>query len=516
MADSTTPNAPYAWKPSDVTTFGQQAQNLGQQAGNAGIQNALIGVQGQTGQADIAAGQSGQNVAAGANQVATGAQVAPTMAQAQGPQVAGGVQPTIQPAAYSTTAQAPAAPSTSIQTSTSLPAVNTTFNSQTQAYLQNLFPNGIPSSIVSSLQDATSAIIPNPNEQVNQLTGNSLTNTFGDYLGNVQNTISNPTNIANFQSYLQNQLAQQQQGLNQQYQTQIGQLAGENTANQANISNYTAGLNTNLQDYATKNKDLSNVGQQSAAEQQSAARNAVLTGQGAMTGPTAGTEALGAATANGVANSKLGVLSQQAQSEALQNAQAQAGVAQNTANIGQQQLTSGQTAQANALSNAGTAINANNTNLLNQLQQNNTKAQSDLTNAYNNSNTNLNKQEQDYVNNAQQTLQQAQVPESAIANGVSAFASTIQNALAQNPIESAQDQANLISNLEAIWRISVGSNPSDINFSDQIASILNPLVRQIKDFQLTNPSSPKLPPNTTVAALNPDGSVNQSNPNGGK
>lgn len=557
--NSTSTNSPYVWQPTDVSTFNQQSQNLGNQAQNAGINTGQIGVQGQTGQASAIAGQSGQNVAAGASQVAQGAQVTPTAAQASPG------SPTIQP--YQVTAQAPTAPSTAIQTSTAIPSSDSTFNPNTELYLATLFPQGIPASVLSALnssvqQDTTgnynpvaASSIGGTDPELNSAQANAFANPstapaygtaqtgpvqtnydaslnlggapnsslasnnsgvtgdFTNYLNSLQaglnSTSLDPATVGQFQNYLTGQLATGQQNLNQYNQTTQGNLAAENTTDQANISNYTAGLNQNLQNYTTANQDLSNIGQQSAAEQQSAAKNAILTGTGATAGPTAGTEALGAVTANGAANSRLGILSQQAQAGALQNAQGQATEAQNQANIGSQELASGQQAQATALTNAGTTINTNNTNLLTQLQNNNTASQQALTNAYNNASTNLSNQEQTYVNNAQQTLQQAQIPESAITTGVTAFASTIQNALTNNSL-NAQDQANLVGNLEAIWRIAVGTNPSDMGFSNQIAGILNPILNQLNSTKVqpgssnsTNTTSPTAPFTGSLASPSP-------------
>lgn len=547
------------WKPSDVSTFTQQAQNLGQQAQTAGINNTQQDVQAQTGLAQVKAGQSGQNVAAGATQVSSGAQVTPAAAQAP-LNVSGGSSPTIQP--YQATTAAPATPSTTITTPTSIPVTDSTYNPNVSSYLGSLFPQGIPQAVLDSINqslgndvsgsytavtgnaiggvqpfqnDAQQAAYTTPTTapqiSVNPAApptmadkiqlpdfsnvGNSastqpdssLSTDFTNYLNSLQagqnSAVLSPDVQAQFQTWLQDQLATGQQNLNSQYQTTQNGLATENTNLQQGVSNYIDNLNTNLQNYTNTNQDLSNVGQQSAAEQQSAANNAILAGQGALSGPTAGTEALGAATNNNGLNSRFGVLSQQAQSGALQNAQSNAVQAQNIANIGQNQLTSGQTAQSNALTQAGTDISTNQTNLLNQLSNNSTAAQQALTTAYNTAGTNLSTQEQSYVNAAQNTLQQANVPESAIQTAVSAFSNTIQNSLSNNTLD-AQGKSTLLTNLESIWRIAVGTNPSDIDFSNTIAGILNPIIQQVNGISVPTPTAASAPaPTSTTLATTP-------------
>lgn len=495
-----------SWRSGDTTTFADQSANLANQAGDAGLNTGQIQVQNETAKAEQKAGQSGQNVAAGSNDVAQGATVDPTIAQNNTPpplnpsDIAGNNK--IQP--YKETKGTTVAPSTAVADNTDFTS-NSTFQDPTQAYLASLFPQGIPPAI----QDAINKAIQSPgnngqqapvysrttpsefnpgNESVynppsSQVTDNGLVDAFNNYLSGLKPNIgSNTFDTQQYQNYLQNQLAKQSGNLDQQYVQGQNDLATQMSTGQKNISDYINGLQTGLKNYQDKTKDLSNIGNLSDAETQSAAKNAILANQSAT-----GSEALGALS-QGANNSKLNALSQQAESNAINNARGQASAAQQNAKTGQELLAEGQKSQAKSYKDAGDTISKNQTDTLNKLQQSGTAAQKQLQDAYNNSKTNLSKQEQDYVNKAQDTLKNANIPQSTIKDATDAFANTVKSYIDKGNL-SADQKNNLKTQLESIWRIAVGSSPSDIDFSHQIAGTLTPILQSLGETGNFNPNS---------------------------
>lgn len=461
--------SPFSWQAGDTSTFANQAQNLAQQAGDAGLNTGQIQVQNETAKAEQKAGESGQNVAAGSDQVAQGAEVSPTVVQAdQG----SGSNPQVQP--YVVTKQAPAGPDTTVTQNADFSQYSN-FQDPTQAYLASLFPGGIPDSIQNAINN-------NLNNSATDQSG--LVDSYNQFLQGLQNNItnqaSNSQDVLQYQNYLQNQLAKQQQGINQTYGTAQNDLADQMTSKQKAISDYINNLQQGLKDYQDRTKDLSNIGQLSPAEIAAAAQNGVLANA------KSGSEALSALAQHNV-NSKLGALSQQAESAAINQAQGQAQAAQQNAKTGDQIQAAGQKAQADSYTKAGDTISKNQTDTLNKLNQSGTDAQKALRDAYNNANTNLTKQEQDYVNKAQDTLKNAKVPEATIKDATNAFANSVKSYVDKGNLSDAQKN-NLKTQLESIWRIAVGSNPSDMNFSNDIAGTLLPILESLGESSSYKPT----------------------------
>lgn len=466
-----------SWMPSDTSTFADQSQNLAKQAGDAGIDEGQINVEKGTAKTEQAAGQTGQNVAAGASAVGkgsqasptiippTGAETAPANAPAQGAPGAGkptsGIaQPGTQQqtnSAYTTISPPMAAPDTSVtnQVDTSTP---TSFNNVDMSYLQKLFPNGVPTSIINAM-NATNWNQANPNQAVN-------------YSGNT--TMENA--MSQYQNILNNDLANQQQGLEQKYNTGMGDIATQTGNAQQAISDYIAKLNQGLSDYQKNTGDLSNIGQLSDSEKNAQQLNAFLAN------PTTDNATAAEALNQGLTgNSRLAALSGQAQNAAIQKAIGDAGLSQQLDKTGQAELASGQAAQAKGYTDANNAIQTNQTNLLNKLQDNSTAAKKQLNDYYNNSITNLNKQEQDYVNNAQGLIKQNNVPPEKVKAAIQTTANMMSNYLKNNPNMSPQAKQQMKSQLESMWRIGVGSHAdNDINHSNQIARSLIPIAQQLQ------------------------------------
>lgn len=501
------------WRSGDTTTFTNQSNNLANQAGDAGLNTGQIQVQNETAKAEQKAAQSGQNTAAGSSEVAQGAQIDPTVAQDNMPPplnpsgIAGDNK--IQP--YKETKGTTVPPSTAITDNTDF-IKNATYQDPTQAYLASLFPQGIPQSIqdeiAKSINFQGSSGQPQLNPQYaswkpsefnrvnpyNQYlpasapsTDSGLVTAFNDYLNGLKTNINNQGNNTfdqqQYQNYLQNQLAKQGTDLDQQYVQGQNDLATQMSTGQKSISDYINGLQTGLKNYQDKTKDLSNIGNLSDAETQSAAKNAILADQN-----RSGSEALSALSNGNASNSKLNALSQQAESSAINQARGQASAAQQNDKSGQELLAEGQKAQAKSYKDAGDTISKNQTDTLNKLQQNGTDAQKQLQDAYNNSKSNLSKQEQDFVNKAQDTLKNANVPENSVRDATSAFANTVKSYLDKGNLSSDQKN-NLKTQLESIWRIAVGSNPSDIAFSNQIAGTLSPILQSLGENANYNPNS---------------------------
>ena len=185
-----------------------------------------------------------------------------------------------------------------------------------------------------------------------------------------------------------------------------------------------------------------------------------------------------AALTGNLGSTRTAALSQQAQNAALQSAIGKAAEAQQQDKLGQQALAEGQKQQAKSYTDANTKIQKNQTDALNKLQDNGTKANKELTDLYNNTNTNLTKGAQDYVNRAQDILRKATIPPQAIKTAVQSFADVVGNYVRNNKLNDKQ-KSDLRNELESVWRISVGSHPADMEFSDQIAKILNPIVGNI-------------------------------------
>lgn len=486
--------SPFAWQSGDTSTFANQAQNLSQQAGDAGLNTGQIDIQNQTAQAMQKAGQSGQNAAAGTDEVAKGAKVDPTMAQADTPPPLnpnGGSAPVIQP--YKVTQEAPAAPSTDITNSADFSA-NENYKDPTDAYLSSLFPTGIPQSVMDALakglvyqdtpktgtyDDLTRQI----DDKANQANNNGVVNAFNQYLESLQNNIRNKAgnsqDLLQYQNYLKNQYANQQQGLDQEFNRAQGDLAGQSSTKQKGISDYINNLQNGLKEYQERTGNLSNVGSLSPAEV------AAMQANGVIAGGDRGKAF--SALANQSSNSKLSALSQQAESAALDKAIGSATAAQQNSETGKQIQAAGQKAQADADKKASESISKNQENSLNKLNQSGTDAQKALTDAYNNSKSNLSKQEQDYVNKAQDTLKNAKVPENTIKDATNAFANTVKKFIDKGNLPQGQKDS-LRQQLESIWRIAVGSNPSDMAFSDQIAGTLMPILQSLGEDPNWKPS----------------------------
>jgi len=508
----------FNWQPGNVSTFSQQAQNLGQQVGDQGLNTSQIDIQRQTAEAERKAGQSGQNVAAGAAEAAKGAVIDPTMAQAPVSNNPSDIsQPKVQP--YVEKSGPIDEPDTNI-TSQDI-RKNANYDPKIDDYISKLFPDGVPDSFQSKLDEYFNRQAPgtihnenwiNPyssrkegtanqsdrdkyNEYVrlhpdaNQDTstrdfnapldfsGDDLKNNFQEYLTAAQKPYKdfadNPQDVEQYKNYLHNQLADQLQKLNVDYQRQQGSIAEQNTAKQKLISDYIDKLQTGLKNYQTSAGDLSNVGQLSDIEKSASEKNALLAGDN-----VSGTTALGALSRGGIGNTRLAALSQQAQNAAIQDAEGKARAAQQEEKTGSEVLEAGQKAQAKAFKDAAGNITENQNNQLKKLDQSNTDAQKALKDAYNYSGTKLNEQEQDYINRAQDTLKNAKVPEATIKNATNAFANSVNSYIDKGQLDANQKQ-QLGKQLESIWRVAVGSNPSDIHFSDEIANILIPLYQKL-------------------------------------
>lgn len=458
---------PYVWKSGDTTTFADQAKNLAEQAGTAGLNTDQINVQRQTAQNEQAAGQSGENVAAGADQVAQGAQVDPSMAQNS----QNGQQ--IQP--YVVTQQAPNAPSTDVTYDPSLVEHSIdTYDPSVQAYLSSLFNGDLPQSVQDALGKSIASggisgdLIPVGPFKVPENNAN-LSQLFNDYLNSMSNTFSNK---AGYENFLNNEMARTANNINATYQGEMTGLTNQMNDKQKAISDYIKGLNDNLANYKKNTQDLSNIGNLSDVERDAAARNAILA-QG-----NSGVGSLAALTGGGGGSSRFAALSQQAENAAINDAQAKAAAIQEMEKNSQKMLAQGQKAQQDAYTNAGNTITKNQNDTLNKLNNNATAAQKALSDAYNNAKTNLTKEQQDYVNKAQDTLRNAKIPEENIKTAAQSFADVVSNYIAKNKLNDSQ-KADLKNQLESIWRISVGTNPSDIYFSDQIANILYPIMGQL-------------------------------------
>lgn len=448
----------YNWKPGDVSTFSQQSQNLSS-LGDQGLNTGQIDAQYQTAQAEQKAGQSAQNAAAGTDKAAQGYSVQPTITQATS-----GANPQVQPYKVDTSKPLPVKPNTNVNNDTGF--TNTPYTDPTQQYLSNLFGNQLPDSITQALN------------QGNLQNNNNLSNDYNNLISNYQNQIQNLTPDQQYQNSLQNQLDTQEQQLAQQYQNKQGNLATQNTDKQKAISDYINNLQKNLKNYQTSTGDLGNVGGLSDVEKNAAAANAVLSGQN-----VSGTAALSALSNQALPqNSRLAALTQQAQSSAIQNAEGEAGAAQNAAKTGADMQAAGQKAQQDANTKAGQSISDNQNSMLNKLQDSNNAGQQALTDAYNQSKSNLSNQEQDYVNKAQQTLKGAQIPEPTIQTATQAFVNSVQGYLKNNNL--SQDQKDSLKNqIESIWRIAVGTHSSDIDFSNNISDILMPLTLALSPVQ---------------------------------
>lgn len=475
--------SPFSWQAGDTSTFANQAQNLANQAGDAGLNTNNIQIQNETAKAEQKAGESGQNVAAGTDAVAQGNTVVPDVAQSD-------AAPTINPTGTSTSGTQ-IKPYTITQTSIPTPDISidntadfsgsTNYQDPTTAYLAKLFPTGLPQSI----QDALSQNINNQNSN------SGIVDAYNSYLQNLQSGLNNSANnsqdVLQYQNALQDQGANQLTDLNQIHNNANNDISTQNTSRQKAISDYINSLQTGLKNYQDKTQDLSNIGQLSPAELQAANQNKILADA------KTGSEALGALTNNGATtNSRLAALSQQAESAAINKAQGQASAATENAKTGQEIQAEGQKAQADAYKKGGNTIATNQTNTLNKLQQNTTDAQKQLTDTYNTSKTNLNKQEQDYVNKAQDTLRSAKIPEASIQDATNAFANSVKSYIDKGNMNNDQKN-NLKTQLESIWRIAVGTNPSDINFSNSIAGSLTPLLVQLGENPLWTPNGSPAP-----------------------
>lgn len=504
----------YAWHPTDTTTFANQAQNLAKQAPDAGINQGQINVEKTTAQAEQNAGQTGQNVAAGASAVAQGNQASPTIAAPTGalpskgtssnPASPGAGVPTsgiAQPGSsqaplagstsqYTITQEAAAAPDTTVSNNTDF-SDQSNFQDPTNAYLQSLFPNGVPDSVVSALQQSLQGNYTQQDQQLSDLknamgglappqlnnisgAGGNFSDLFNQYLEDAQDQINNPTSqdVQSYTNYLNNSLGDQQQKVNQEYQKGTNDINQQLNDKQQAISDYIDNLNKGLSDYQKNTSDLSNIGNLSNAEKNAQQLNSFLAA------PTTNSTLAAQALNQNVGNSKLAALSGQAQIAAIQKAIGNASVAQQLDKSGQQALAAGQQAQAKGYTDANNAIQTNQTDTLNKLKDNGTAANKALTDLYNTTNTNLSKQEQDYVNKAQDTLKGAKIPEGTIKDAVTTFANSVQSFMNSNKLSDSQ-KANLKGQLESIWRIAVGTNPSDMAFSNQIASILNPIAGSV-------------------------------------
>lgn len=490
-------NNPYAWQSGDTTTFAQQSQNLANQAGTAGLNTGQIDVQKQMADAQAKAAQSAENVAQGASKAATGASVDPTMAQAPQVNSSDVANPTIQP--YQVTKQAPDDPDTNV-TSRDI-RIDSNMDPAVEDYLNKLFNGDIPDSIRDQIdstmndrgQDVINpawmdayhgshAEIPGTPDPIPKYihqggTYDNLATEFQDYLNNAQNTYQknamDPAQLEQFQNYIKNKYSDAMSNLNTDYQNQQTSIGQQKTDKEKGISDYIDSLNKNFQDYQDKNSDLSNIGQQSDVEKDAIAQNALLASPGA-----SGVQALSALTHGGVGNSRLAALTQQASNATIQDAMGKAFQAQVQDKNSQGALLAGQKAQDKAFKSGKQNISDNQQNQLNKLNKAETDAQKQLQDAYNFSKTNLNNQEQDYVNKAQDTLKNAKIPEASIKGAVSAFSNTVNSYLDKGNLSDSEKQA-LGKQLESIWRISVGSNPSDIAFSDQIAGQLAPLYQKL-------------------------------------
>ncbi len=503
-----------SWQSGDTTTFANQSKNLAEQAGDAGLNTGEIQVQQQTADAMKKAGESGQNVAAGTEEVAKGAEVTPDVAQANTPapiSVNGGASTQIKP--YEVTKEAPVAPDTTITNPTDFTGMDQ-YKDPTTDYLSTLFPQGIPQSVLDSLdksvgykseghQETNPAWTEwakthkqsggeqsdgsEPDKFINvtpKSVDTGLVNSFNDYLNNLQSNINNksgsPEDVQQYQNYLQNQLAKQQQDIDQKFNKGEIDIAQQKTDKSKALSDYINQLQTGLSDYQKRTQDLSNVGALSESERNSAAQNAILADQ------NSGSKALSALSATGLTNSRLGNLSQQAESAAIQKARGQASAAQEQAKTGAEIQAEGQKAQANAYKEGGNTITKNQTDSLKKLADTGNDAQKQLADAYNNSKTNLNKNEQDYVSKAQDTLRNSKIDPQTIKYATNAFANTVKSYVDKGNLTDDQ-KYNLRNQMESIWRIAVGANKGDINYSNQIAGILMPIVQSLgesSDFKI--------------------------------
>jgi hypothetical protein len=460
MAKSAYGDNDNVWTPSDTSTFAQQSQNLAKQAGDAGINQGQIGIEQGTAKAEQAAGQSGQNVAAGSQQVAQGAKVDPTMAQGQRtpPPVSpnGGSQPTIQPQ-YTVTQAAPDAPNTDISNDvdTSTPQQ---YNAPDLAYLQKLFPGGVPDSIMNVY---------------NQLNPSANTGSTPDTAGATPATID-PVGLAQYENIINNRLVDQSQQMQQNYSKGMNDLNQSTSQKQQAISDYINQLNQGLKDYTSRTQDLSNMGQQSEAEKEAIARNALLAN------PNTTSDMAFSALRGNAGNTRLNALSQQAQNAAVQQAIGNATAAQQADKLGQQALQSGQAAQAKGYTDANNSIQKNQTDTLNKLQDNSIGAKKQLNDYYNNSMTNLNKQEQDYLNQAQNLIKNNNIPPAAIENATRALANSMMTHLKNNNVSPEQKQ-QMRDQLASVWRIGVGGHPqADMEYSNKLASILTPVAQYLQ------------------------------------
>jgi len=499
MLSSNKKNSPYSWHRGNTSTFAEQAKNLGEQVGDQGLNTGQIDIQKKTGEAYQKAGESGQNVAAGADKAAEGATVDPTVAQAPDePNKTGIANPKVEP--YKIIKEGSAAPDTNITTEDI--GKNANYDSATEAYLNKLFNGDIPDSVRDamdkSLQKQGGNEVINPQWEDAQRRGvgsdilssipkyipgtetlssdTGLVNSFNDYLAslskNYANQANSPQDVEQYKNYLQNMLSDKLNELGQNYQTQEGNIATQKSDKGKAISDYIEGLQNNLSDYQKRTGDLSNVGNLSDVEQLSAAHNAILADPNAN-----GLNAL-SALGGSSGNSRLGLLSQQSENAAINQAEAQATQAQQTAKAGQEAQVAGKKAQNAAYDAAGNKITKTQTGKLKDLDASETAAQKALTDTYNTSKSRLNDQEKDYVNHAQDTLKNSKVPPETVKNATAAFANSISNTIDKGNLND-QEKQQLGKQLESIWRIAVGSNPSDMHYSDEIAGLLIPLYQKL-------------------------------------
>jgi hypothetical protein len=444
------------WQTSDETTFQNQAKNLAS-TGAQGLQTSAQNAQQATTAQQEATTQTANAIGNQTSQVAEGNNVNPltigygTNNQSSNPGI-GAL--TIQQPATPAAGQYATAPTTQVaDTSGSTQALqNTTFNPNTAAFTGQ---SGNIDAVYSN------SILPNTNQT-------NLASQFQQFLS-AQGTNTNATD-QQFQTFLQNQLSQQTATIQQQQQSGSLNIQQAQAAQQAAVQQYILNLNNGLTGLQTSTADLTNIGNQSAAEQQAASINGILGNS------TSGTQALTALTGGNIPQN-LAALSQQAQAGALNQAQGQAKINSQEAENASTELGNAKQNEANAFTTANTAIGTTNSNMNMSLSQNATAAQQQLATAYNTASTNLTSQEQQAVNNAGQLLQKANIAPQQIADAAQAWTNVVSNYAAQ--ATSPQDLSNLLTQYEAVWRMAVQGQ--DIGFSNQIASIFQPTVTAIQN-----------------------------------
>ena len=432
-------NQNYNWKPSYTSVFTEQAKNLGEQAGTQGLNTGLIGVQNKTSEEKVKAAQKAKDVATKTPQAAS--------------------QPTITP------------PDTSISTNQKF---QNTYQDPTMKYLSTLFPQGLPERIKEKINKANL----NYGKDATGPEQSEIIQPFQDYLTETQNNFrmgaEHPQDVNQFKNALQNQLSQQIEQINTAYQNGQMDLATQKSEKQKAVSDYIENLSKGLEDYQKQNESVTNLGQLSDLEKLSAEKNALIAN------PKTQTELFNVLhTPYGPLNTKEAVLSQQAQSEALQQAQGEAARAQENAKDADMMLKEAKDEEQKALQEGKESITKKQDEALRKLDEGSTEAQKKLADYYNNSVKNLTQQEQTYINNAQDILRNANVPIDSVKEAAYNFTNYVNNYMDDHPNMNDNEKRNLVEQINHIFHIVSGTPGADIHFTDDIANYFNPLMQRI-------------------------------------